>query len=274
MQRLLPTSDAHVESVDAAFSAQAPRFDDYERHNPILQWMRQQVHHHLNEYLHPGDSILDISAGTGIDAVHFAQRGHPVLALDIAEGMVREMELKVGEMNLSSMITVQHGSYAHLASLAPRKFHHALSNFGGLNCVTDLRPVAEQLTEILHPGAIVTLVIMPRVCPWEMLHALKGNFRLAFRRLRRNGTIARIEGHPFLTTYYSPSNVIKSFGPRFRAKRLRGLASLSPPPYMETIPKRFPQLYKMLTTVDGFLSTFPPFNRWADHFIITLSFNG
>ena len=200
MQQLLPTSDSHSESVDAAFSAQAPLFDEYERRNPILQWMRQQVYDHLDEYLHPGDSILDISAGTGIDAVHFAQLGHPVLALDIAEGMVREMELKVGEMNLSSLITVQHGSYLDLASLPPRKFHHVLSNFGGLNCVSDLRPIAQHLTDILHPGAIVTLVIMPRVCAWEMLHAFKGNFRLAFRRFGRNGTIARVEGHPFLTT--------------------------------------------------------------------------
>ena len=274
MQRPLPTSDPHFENVDAAFSAQAPRFDEYERHNPILQWMRQQVHRHLNEYLHPRDSILDISAGTGIDAVHFAQRGHPVLALDIAEGMVREMELKVGELNLSSLITVQHGSYSNLATLAPKKFHHVLSNFGGLNCVSDLRPVAQQLTEILHPDATVTLVIMPRVCPWEMLQALKGNFPLAVRRLRCNGTIARVEGHPFLTTYHSPSSVIGSFGPRFRVKKLRGLASLSPPPYMERIPKRFPQLYKMLTAIDGSVSAFPPFNRWADHFILTFSFSG
>lgn len=274
MLQPLPSSDPQLKNVDAAFSAQAPLFDEYDKHNAILQWMREQVYRHLAEYLLPGESILDISAGTGIDAAHFARLGHPVFAVDIAKGMVREIERKVEAMGLSAFVEVQQRSFTDVASLAPKKFQHVLSNFGGLNCVSDLRPVAQQLTEILHPGATVTLVMMPRVCPWEMLHALKGNFRLAFRRFRRNGTIARVEGHSFLTTYHSPSSVIRSFGPRFKVKKLRGLASLSPPPYMETIPDRFPRFYKTLTAIDGSVSTFLPFNRWADHFILTLSFTG
>ena len=274
MQQLPPTGDEHWENVDAAFSAQAPHFDEVDRNNPILQWMRRQVHQQIAKHIHPGDSMLDINAGTGIDAVHFAQLGHRVVAVDIAAGMVREMERKVAEMNLSSQVTVQRGSFSNLASLAPAKFNYVLSNFGGLNCVADLRPIAQQLTEILNPGAVITLVIMPRVCPWEMLHIVNGNFRLAFRRFRRNGTIARIEGHPFLTTYHSSTSVCRSFGPRFKMMSLTGLASISPPPYVNAIPLHCSRLYGALTTLDESLSAVPPFNRWADHFILTLSFRG
>jgi anaerobic magnesium-protoporphyrin IX monomethyl ester cyclase len=256
--------------VGKAFSAQAPLFDDYERSNPILQWMRMQVHRQMEASIGPGDSILDINAGTGIDAIHFARLGHHVDAIDVAEGMIAETKKKILASDLGHVIHVRQSSYTDLQALGPKKFHHVLSNFGGLNCIADLRPVAEQIKQVLYPGGTVTLVIMPAVCPWEILHCLKGNFSLAFRRLRKAGTTAHIEGHPFLTFYHSPSKAIKSFGTQFIVLNVRGLASLSPPPYMDRFPKRYPRAYRFLTALDESLASHWPFNRWADHYILTL----
>jgi anaerobic magnesium-protoporphyrin IX monomethyl ester cyclase len=260
------------EDVAKAFSAQAPTFDDYERSNPILQWMRRQVHRQMEEYIDPGESILDISAGTGIDAIHFAQNGHPVYAVDIASGMIAELQKKVQALDLSHVVQTRTCSFTNLESLHSIKFHHVISNFGGLNCVADLQPLAEQLKQLLYPGGTVTLIIMPSLCPWEVLHILKGNYSLASRRFRRNGTIAHIEGHHFVTYYHSPAKVIKSFGKQFKVLNLRGLASLSPPPYMDTFPKRFPRSYKFLSTLDESIALYPPFNRWADHYMLTLKY--
>jgi anaerobic magnesium-protoporphyrin IX monomethyl ester cyclase len=259
-------------TAGAAFSAQAPMFDDYENRNPILQWMRMQVHRQIDEHLRPGDSILDINAGTGIDAIRFARLGHPVVAIDVAGGMIVELQKKVDALDLAHLVQARQGSYTDLDALRPAKFHHVVSNFGGLNCIADLGPVAEQLAQVLHPGGYVTLVIMPAVCPWELLHALAGNFSLAFRRLHRNGTLAHVEGHHFLTYYHSPSTAIERFGTQFRAVGLRGLASASPPPYMESFPARFPRAYRLLTALDTSLASYPPFNRWADHYILTLRY--
>lgn len=262
------------EHTRRAFSAQAPHFDSYEKTNIILQWMRRQVYRHEKEFLSPGDSILELNAGTGIDAIHFAQQGHPVFAIDNAEGMVTELEKKVNSFQMEEKIQIARCSFTELDTLPARRFDHVFSNFGGLNCVADLRPVTEQLPQFLKHGATITFVIMPRVCPWELLHIFTGNSKLAFRRLSRYGVAAQIEGHQFLTYYFSPGEVARSFDKRFTVVKLRGLASVSPPPYMVTFAGRYPRLYQALTDLDERISTIAPFNRWADHFIITLKYAG
>jgi anaerobic magnesium-protoporphyrin IX monomethyl ester cyclase len=258
------------EAAAAAFSEQAPMFDSYERTNPILQWMRSQVHRQMEAYVRPGDSLLDISAGTGIDAVHFALQGHPVRALDVAEGMVAEIRKKAAALHLDDRIDAERLSYTQLQHVRSASYDHVLSNFGGLNCTPDLRPVAAQLKRLVRPGGTVTMMIMPAVCPWEVLHLVKGKFSFAFRRFKPNGAVANIDGHRFLTYYHSPMKVIKSFGPEFQVLKLRGVGSLSPPPYMERLAVRFPRAYQMLTALDERLGSYPPFNRWADHYILTL----
>ena len=147
-----------------------------------------------------------------------------------------------------------------------------ISNFGGLNCISDLEPVAEQLKHLLHPNGTVTLVIMPAVCPWEILHALKGNFSFAFRRLKKNGTVAQINGNNFLTYYHSPAATLKMFGDDFKMLKLEGMAPFSPPPFMAAFSQRHPRLQNFLEVLDNLLSNHPPFNRWADHYILTLQY--
>ncbi len=271
---VLNDNSENIEQARRAFSAQAPLFDSYEKTNIILRWMRKQVYDHEEEFLSPGDSIFELNAGTGIDAVHFAQEGHSVFAIDIAEGMIAELEKKVNGLRMAERISYARCSFTELHSLPARRFDHVFSNFGGLNCIPDLAIVAEQLPAFLKSGATVTLVIMPRVCPWELLHILSGNPDLAFRRLSKNGAAAHIEGYQFLSHYFSPEEVVLKFGNKFALAKLRGLASLSPPPYMAPFAAKHPDLYSMLTKLDEKLSTLPPFNKWADHFIITLKFTG
>lgn len=256
--------------VNNAFSAQAPLFDSIQKNNIMLQWMRSVVHRHVEEYLKPGDTILDINAGTGIDAVHFAEMGYSVHAIDIAEGMVNEIRKKIVERKLSGRITAEQRSFTEAGGLAPKKFGHIISNFGGLNCVSDLNQVAEQLKKVLTPNGLLTLVIMPPVCPWEISLIIRGDAKTGMRRLHRNGITAHIEGHYFKTYYHSVSTVIKSFGDRFDVLKVRGVASFSPPPYMEKFPNKFPRLYSFLQSCDERFSAFPPFNRCADQFIITM----
>ena len=263
----------NTERVRTAFSAQAPLFDSYESLNPVLGWMRRQVYAHEEEFLAPGASILELNAGTGIDALHFAEKGHSVFATDNAQGMLAELEKKVLGGSLGDRIEFRCVSYTDLDSLPRRRFDHVFSNFGGLNCVPDLRPIAEQLPRLLKVGATVTMVIMPHVCPWEIVHAATGNFRLAFRRFSRNGSLANVEGIQFRTYYFSPGEVLTSFGRQFSLARLRGLASLSPPPHMAPLARKHPSLYNALVRLDERLSSIPPFDRWADHYILTLRYS-
>jgi len=263
--------ERQFESVKKAFSRQALQYDSYEEDHSILKWMREQVHLHAMTYLKPGDNILEINAGTGIDAAYFAKKGYRVHATDLSEEMIKQLEKKVALLKLHDQITAQQISYTKLDRIK-NQFDYVFSNFGGLNCIPDLNPVAKNISKLLKPEGRVTLVIMPPVCPWELALVFRGYFKSAVRRLHRNGVLAHIEGVHFKSYYFTPKQVLDAFGRSFKKTALQGLGSVSPPPYMKNFPKRYPRMYKFLTLVDAQLSHFPPFNSWADHFILTMQY--
>lgn len=265
-------SESNIELASKAFSAQAEHFDADEELNRVLKWMRNQVYRHEEKVLLPNSNILELNAGTGIDALHFAGVGHSVFAIDNAPGMVYQMQKKISSNHLEDRVQCTLCSFTELQTLPAVQFDHVFSNFGGLNCIPDLRAVTQHLPRLLNPGATVTFVIMPRICPWELLQAFRGKPRLAFRRLSQQGASAHIDGQWFRSYYHSPTTVIQSFDKRFVLVKLRGLASLSPPPYFETFPERYPMLYDTLTRWDERVAEYFPMNRWADHFILTMQY--
>ena len=225
-------------------------------------------------YFKPGNHILELNCGTGIDAVFFAEQGMKVHATDVAEGMLNELRKKVEKKNLQDRITVQQCSFTDLHQVEKKNFDHVFSDFGGLNCVKEVDQVIASFKQLLKPGGTVTLVIMPPVCPWEILLALKGNFKTAFRRFKKNGAMSHLEGEHFMSYYFSPKKIISCFGNDYEFLDLQGLGSFVPPPYLDTFPKKYPGLFKKLTRLDEkFCRTFP-FSRWADHFILTMKTSG
>lgn len=258
--------------VNQAFSKQSVQYDQEDEANAILRWMRKQVRNHALRYLAPGDKILELNAGTGLDAFYFSMKGYPVHATDLSDGMIREIELKIKNHPSTGMLSCQQCSYTELHKLNTTGFNFVFSNFGGLNCIPDLKEVTRHLPPLLEPGAHVTFVIMPPVCPWEFSFMIKGNFKKAFRRFGKNGAKAHLEGKFFQTYYFTPSQVVQAFGKDFKKIALEGLASLSPPPHNVTLQRKFPGLYRLLTKADEKLSGVFPFNCWADHFILTMQY--
>lgn len=262
--------NSQEKNVSAAFSKQAPSFDEYDEKNPILQWMRKRVQDHLVKIAKPNSQFLELNCGTGIDAVFFAQKGFSVHATDNAQGMLDQLNKKIANLHLENAISTEKISFNELENLSDRKFDHVFSNFGGLNCAEDLSSVIKKMIPLLSEGGIATLVIMPKVCPWEMALALKGNFKIAFRRFKKNGVDSHLEGEYFKTYYYSPSYIKRAFGENFELISHFGLGSLCPPPYMEKFPLRSPRTFKKLMALDDRHSQKWPFRNWADHFVISL----
>jgi ubiquinone/menaquinone biosynthesis C-methylase UbiE len=260
------------ESVIEAFSRQSIHYDLYEEDHLTLRWMRKQVREHLLSFLNPNDMILEINAGTGLDAVFFAKKGWRIHATDISEGMIEQMKLKVSSLSLMDKVTIQQCSFTELSEIKAGPFDHIFSNFGGLNCLQDLNEAIIFFPSLLKEGGKVTIVIMPPVCPWEISLALKGKFNAAFRRLSRKGTSAHIEGIYFICYYHSVSSALKALGKNFKKRSLRGLCSFTPPPYMKSFPVKFPQTFRFLNKLDEKLSKFYPWNSFADHYILTVEF--
>ncbi|HZY81731.1 MAG TPA: class I SAM-dependent methyltransferase [Cyclobacteriaceae bacterium] len=248
--------------VNRAFSAQAPHYDSDDKANLVIRDLRKQVYSHVALYMKPQCNILELNAGTGIDASYFVSQGHSVLATDLSDGMVNELHKKE-----SGKLRVRQLSFNDLSQIEER-FDYVFSNFGGLNCENDLKKITKHLPNVLSDGGYVTWVIMPPVCIWELLSILKGN-KNALRRLNKEGVMAHIDGEYFRTWYHSLSSIKAAFGDRFELIRNEGLAAISPPPHRRDFPRKHPGFYSFLRRADEFLKGTFPFDRCADHIVVT-----
>jgi len=260
------------ELVNQAFSRQSENYDEYEKNNLILKRMRMAVRNHVSKYLEKGDKILELNAGTGLDAIYFAEKGHTIYATDISDGMIKQLKKKISNMDLKGRVTIHQCSFTNLKEVRNGPFNYIFSNFGGINCISDLKLITKYISQLILPGAYLTWVIMPPVCLWEICHLFIGNTKIAFRRLNRRGILAHIEGVHFKVNYFTPRMVLNAFGHGFKKIKLQGLASLIPPPSFEKFPHKYPITYQVLTWLDDRLSHIYPFNTWADHYILTLRY--
>ncbi len=272
--RLRSGDSAHLAQVAEAFSRKAPDYDAFGDNHPNLLRLRRLVYEEVEGRLQPGARLLELNAGTGIDALHFAQRGYRVHATDLAPGMVARIEAKIAASGLQARLTAQQCSFTDLMRVSGGPYDAVLSNFGGLNCVSDLRPIAWQLPPLLRIGAFFTLVVMPPLCPWEWLAALRGDLRTAVRRLTPGGTMAQVEGVRFQTTYYWPGQVRRAFAPQFELIHQQGLSVFAPPADHKAFASRRPQLYRRLVALDTSLSERPLFRSLGDFTLLTFRFRG
>src|SRR5262249_47720119 len=79
-----------------AFDVLAARYDELWTESPAGRAQRELVWRELDLRFHPGQRILDIGCGTGVDAAHFAARGVDVEALDASPAMVARAEARGG----------------------------------------------------------------------------------------------------------------------------------------------------------------------------------
>jgi ubiquinone/menaquinone biosynthesis C-methylase UbiE len=257
------------QKISVAFSKQSSSFDEADSSNVILQWMRSRIREHVLTLWKPGERILELNAGTGLDAVFFAKKRIYIHATDNASGMLNIIEEKIKTKNLGNKISTQRCSFLELENIKEEKFDHIFSNFGGLNCTDKLSNVIDSFSSLLKPGGTITLVIMPPICPWELLFSLKGNFKLAFRRLKKGGTPSHLEGVEFTTWYYSSSTVKKMFGMHYTILSITGLGIIVPPPFLGNFASNYPRLFRGLIAIENRIAHKTPFNSWADHFIIS-----
>jgi ubiquinone/menaquinone biosynthesis C-methylase UbiE len=259
------------QQASAAFSKQAPVFDRVDEENSLIGWMRRRIHREVMSWVQAGDYLLELNCGTGIDALYFAGRGIRVHATDNAPGMLEQLGRKVAAAGLEDRIRVQRCSFNNLEQLgtAPQ-YDYIFSDFGGLNCTDRLDKVLADIDRLLKPGGRLTLVIMPRFCPWELLMAFRGYFRTAFRRFRKGGAPARVEGLPFQCYYYDPGFIIRQMGAGYTLCSLKALALAVPPPYMEHFMERHPRLFALLERWEDRLCARAPFNRWGEQYKITM----
>ena len=259
-----------VEKIDKGFSKISFHYENLEYTSSLIPYLRRRIYKHLEKKLKPGAEILEINCGTGIDAVYLAKRGYRVLGTDIAQGMLSIAEEKVRREGLKARLIFQRLANADLDKLKPRRFDHIFSNFGGLNCSPpeELKKILQTFPHLLKPQGKITLVIMPKICLWEMARIFKGN-KSAFRRLKKGGTVARIEGEQVRTFYYSAREIKQLLQPDFDHFEVENLSFIGPTGNRIHFPEKYPRIFSFLMKWDVISGKIPFLQGMGDYFIIS-----
>src|SRR3984957_20303971 len=252
-------------SARAYWDYAAETYDQDFESTLIGQSRRKAVWRDLDRLFVSGQRILEINCGTGIDALHLAERGLTVVACDISQRMIELARERAGSTRFGKAVEFRVLSTEEMAKLdGEAPFDGAFSNFSGLNCVEDLRSASRNLSELLRPNARVLLCMLGRFVPWEILwFGVHADLRRALRRLA--GPIARaVDGGMLKVGYPSADQIAQSFAAQFDLRRLSGIGICVPPSYMEHWARRFPNVLSALASADSMLGGLPVFRGMAD----------
>jgi SAM-dependent methyltransferase len=235
----------------------------------VARALREIVWSHLDGVFAPSQHILELGCGTGEDALHLARAGVKVTATDLSAGMIAVAQAKMRRLPDVEPVEfhcVPMESVA--ASLRTRSFEGVFSNFGAINCVSDLPSLATGLAGMLTPGAPLIWVIMGRRAPWEWIwYLLRGESRRALRRFQRNG----VEWRGLKISYPTPEEVIAALKPCFAVRRVSPLGCVLPPSYAAAWLNRSPHALRALTRLELLAQRSTALAAWSDHFIVEAS---
>jgi ubiquinone/menaquinone biosynthesis C-methylase UbiE len=268
----MSTAGINEQKAAAAFTGQAPIFDELYSADTIINYKRDRVRRHVIRHAAPGGFVLELNCGTGEDAIYFAGKGYRVHATDISGGMLYQLVQKIGRYKMNKKVSFELCSYTHLDELKCKgPFDMVFSNFAGLNCTGELDKVLASLPALLNAKGLITLVILPKFCLWETLLVFKGKFRTAFRRFyNSNGRKARVEGNYFKCWYYNPSYITKRLKSEFDLVGIEGLCTIVPPSYIEGFATKYPSIFKFLRKWENKLKSRWPWKYIGDYYIITM----
>jgi ubiquinone/menaquinone biosynthesis C-methylase UbiE len=249
-------------SVAAAFDRLAPRYDALWTNSVAGRLQREVVWREIDPLFRLGSRILDLGCATGEDAMHFAQHGMRVYAIDISPGMVEITRRRVEASGLGERITCETLAIEDLPRLRSRgPFDGVIANFGALNCVNDLRAAARSLAELVRPQGAVAICLLSRFCAWEWLwYLLQADTARAFRRLRR-GPVETSLGFPVF--YPGMREVVAAFQPYFDLARVRGVGVFVPPSYV----RAGLGFASALALLDGVFASWPVLRSAGDHIL-------
>jgi SAM-dependent methyltransferase len=184
-----------------AYDAIAPEYDAAVAPS---SWVRERLWERLDALFPPGSRVLDVTAGTGLDAVHLAARGVAVTASDLSPGMLARLALKAPAIP-TIVADLDRLEEAGLAG----PFDGLISTFAGLNAASDLRRFSHAAAWLVRPGGAL------------FLHVLN-----PFRK--RRALAVRIAGVEVPHRLWAPRELARIFSPSFAVAGLSGQGILRP----------------------------------------------
>ncbi len=271
---VMPTVVEQLAATAAAFNSVAPTYDGPQGNNELIQRMRQIVWDRVVQLLDGPSTLLDIGCGTGIDAQHFAQLGHHVLATDWSPAMVERAGARQvdGAGRVSASLVGAHE--LDRLDQQPGSIDLSYSNFGPLNCVPALGETARALATLTRPGGYAVFTVIGRYCPWEVVHYARrrkwSRIRVRFSRVVMP---VGMNGHTIWTRYFTPREFVREWignNTDWTLDHYEALSLFVPPPYLEAVAQQHPSLFRSLVSIDERTARWPVVRSMGDHFLVVL----
>jgi len=169
-----------------------------------------------------GSTVLDVTAGTGLDILHLTERGVSVVACDISNGMLEHLRAK--DPNIKTQVI----DFNDLK--LDGEFDGVITTFAGLNTSADLRPFARSTARLLRPGGILFIHVLNR---WPLLNITRQLAGLHLSNVWRIITLGKRYvdlGGVLVPHYlYSPLSLYRRvFRPYFRMCSISGQGIIRP----------------------------------------------
>ena len=243
--------------------------DDYDTtftESVLGRALRELVWARMDQLFQPAQRVLELGCGTGEDAVHLAHRGVRVTAIDASPRMVAQARAKASLAGCESRISF-HCLRMESAGAAFRDAHFdgVLSNFGAVNCVSDLHGLAQSLAARTVRGGNLLWIVMGRHVPWEWAWYLaRGDARRAFRRLQPEG----VEWRGIRVRYPRPRDVQAAVAPFFAVRHVQAVGCILPPSYAAGWLARFRRTSRALIAAERAAQRMRFLAGIADHYLI------
>ena len=272
------SGEAYYRHVESGFDDLAASYDTDIAGNEITIRMREIFRRALLDSFHPGERLVEIGCGTGIDAVWLAEQGLEVVATDISQGMVDRVAEKARTMSLKSLICRKMAA-KDIGLLGQEfgfeSFDGAYSHAGALNMEPELPRVPAQLRPLLRESSPFVCSVINRTSLFEVVFYLSVlRPRKAFRRLgdpvpipiSRSGPLQR---YVVPSRFYTPRETRRLFEEHFVLEKLQAMELFLPPANLTGEYAFLKPIFRPLEALENQLSTTYPWNEWGHHTIFT-----
>jgi ubiquinone/menaquinone biosynthesis C-methylase UbiE len=208
---------------------------DYDRHLEADRWIRRALWRHYDRLFHPGDRVLDVGCGTGIDTLHLAAQGMEVTGVDASAAMVQRLRDKLGGTMLGSRVTIHGGDVVEVLRRLDRPFDGIVAAFAVLNTV-DLPRFVPEAARLLRPGGRLVAHLL---APGHGARLIKKCWRVVRSAVQPVPLQVHIHGWRVEHALFGPRQLYRRFfaGP-FAHRRTYALGLLVGPDLQRRLPDR------------------------------------
>jgi len=214
-----PSSGIETSQIAAAYNAIAAHYDS---ELEPADWIRRRLWERMDRLFPSGSNIVDVTAGTGFDALHLKERGVTVVACDISPQMLDRLQEKAPDIK----VVLSDFNQLELTG----RYDGILSTFAGLNTSADLGPFADRAADLLRPDGILLIHLLNR---WPILDIARQimtfRWRDAWHTSMNNAREVQLSAIKIPHYLYSPMPLYHAvFARYFRLIRIDGYGFVRP----------------------------------------------